>query len=441
MVELSIESKASLMSSARPWFQCCLHVVLMWVGLTASFAANAAMTIEIIGGAANKIPVAIAPFVSGAANGKERDPAEVVGLDLQRSGIFSLVPSTGLGQPGEAQSIAHAQWRARGADAVVVGQVTRLPDGRLDIRFRLYDVVRQIQLAGFSYVVPEALTRSIGHKIADVVYEKLTGIPGIFAGRVAYVHKRGGRYDLQVADTDGENAVTIASSPEPIISPIWSPNGGKLAYVSFEHKKPVVYVQNLADGKRKAVANFRGSNYAPAWSPDGAKLAVTLSKDETSLIYLIDADGSDPVKISRGGVVDTEPVFSPDGKWLYFTSDRGGTPQIYRMPVSGGEAKRITFEGSYNVSPAISPDGRYLAYIRREGGSFHVAVMDMETGQHQILTDTQHDESPSFSSNGRTILYATMVKGKGVLATVSVDGRIKQRLSLSGDLREPAWGP
>lgn len=428
------KSLLSFLTSVRPWLSAFLIASLL-----APAMAGAGMTIEIIGGATNKIPVAIAPFVGDA--GKEDDPAEVVRTDLQRSGMFELVSTSGLGKPGEAQSIAHAQWRARGADAVVVGQANRLPDGRMDIRFRVYDVVRQIQLAGFSYVVPAALSRTVGHKIADVVHEKLTGISGIFSGRVAYILKRAGRYELQVADTDGDNSVTIASSPEPIISPIWSPNGNKLAYVSFEHKKPVVYVQNLADGKRKAVANFRGSNYSPAWSPDGSQLAVTLSKDQTSAIYLMDADGGDPVRISRGGSLDTEPAFSPDGKWIYFTSDRGGTPQIYRMNTSGGELKRMTFEGSYNVSPAISPDGRYLAYIRREGVGFHVAVQDLETGQNQILTDTLYDESPSFAANGRTILYATLVRGKGVLATVSVDGLIKQRLSLSGDLREPAWGP
>jgi TolB protein len=203
----------------------------------------------------------------------------------------------------------------------------------------------------------------------------------------------------------------------------------------------VIYVQTLATGQRKAVANFRGSNYSPAWSPDGRKLAIALSKDENAQIYLIDADGSDARRLGKPGALETEPVFSADGKWLYFTSDRGGSPQIYRMPADGGEAKRLTFEGSYNVSPAPSQDGKYLAFVRRDGGKYQVAAMELENGQTQVLTDSQYDESPTFAPNGRTILYATLVKGRGVLATVSVDGRIRQRLSLTGDLREPAWSP
>lgn len=418
------------------------HRWLMWwlaLAMLVSGQVAAGMSIEIVGAAANRIPVAIAPFQAAGSPGL--DPAEVIEADLGRSGLFKLVDSSLLGKPGEAQTVDFIQWQARGADAVVVGQVGKAADGRLDIRFRLYDVVRKTQLAGFSYVVPAHMARTIAHKIADLIHEKLVGEPGNFSGRIAYILKRGGRYELQVADADGYNTFTIARSPEPIISPVWSPNGAKLAYVSFEQKKPVVYVQNLADGRRKAVANFRGSNYSPAWSPDGSKLAIALSKDETAQIYLIDADGGDARRLSKGGSLDTEPAFSPDGKWLYFTSDRGGSPQIYRMPAEGGEAKRLTFEGTYNVSPAPSPDGKYLAYVRREGGSFHVAVLELATGQTQVLTDTHFDESPSFAPNSRAVLYATLVSGRGVLATVSVDGRIKQRLSITGDLREPAWAP
>jgi TolB protein len=412
---------------------------LMLAVLLSAPWARAAMTIEIIGGAASRIPIAIAPFQE--PGGKGLDPAEVVSADLLRSGMFKTVDGKDLGKPGEGQAVRHGEWRGRGADALLIGQVTTLADGRLDIRFRLYDVVREKQLAGLSYVAPPHLARAVGHKIADVVYEKLTGEPGAFSGRLAYILKKGSRYELQVSDVDGHNAFTIANSPEPIISPAWSPDGNRLAYVSFEQKKPVVYVQNLADGKRRALANFRGSNSAPAWSPDGSKLAIVLSKDETSQIYLIDADGGGLQRLSRGGALETEPVFSPDGKWLYFTSDRGGSPQIYKMSAAGGEASRLTFGGSYNVTPAISRDGSKLAYIHRDGGRFQVAVLDLATGQTQVLTDTLHDESPSFAPNNRTILYATLVNGRGVLATVSVDGRVRQRLSQSGDLREPAWAP
>lgn len=411
----------------------------LWLAWLMPIAAQAAMTIEIVGGAASRIPVAIAPFQ--APGGKYTDPASVVISDLVASGLFKSVDVNGLGKPGESQAVEHGTWRGRGADALVIGQVTPMADGRLDVRFRLFDVVREKQLAGLSYVAPPNMLRAVGHKIADVVHDKLLGEPGSFSGRLAYILKKPGRFELQVSDVDGHNAFTVASSPEPIISPSWSPDGGKLAYVSFEQKKPVIYVQNLVDGKRRALASFRGSNSSPAWSPDGSRLAIVLSKDETSQIYLIDVDGGDPRRISRGGALETEPLFSPDGKWLYFTSDRGGNPQIYRMPVAGGEAKRVTFGGNYNVSPALSPDGSKLAYIHREAGTFQVAVLDLATSQTQVLTDTLHDESPSFAPNGRTILYATRVNGRGVLATVSVDGRIRQRLSQTGDLREPAWAP
>jgi TolB protein len=416
-----------------------VSVCLILAALFVTLPAGAAMTIEVIGGAASRIPIAIAPFQ--AAGGKGLDPASVVQSDLVGSGLFMAVDVAGLGKPGEGQAVRHADWRARGADALLIGQATPTADGRFDIRFRLFDVVREKQLAGLSYVAPAHLVRAVAHKIADIVHEKLLGEPGAFSGRLAYILKKAGRYELQVSDVDGYNAHTIANSPEPIISPAWSPDGSKLAYVSFEQKKPVVYVQNLADGKRRALANFRGSNSAPAWSPDSSKLAIVLSKDETSQIYLIDVNGGGLKRVSRGGALETEPVFSPDGKWLYFTSDRGGSPQIYKMPVAGGEVTRVTFGGSYNVSPAISPDGSKLAFVQGEGNSFRVAVLDLATAQTQVLTDTRHDESPSFAPNGRTILYATLVNGRGVLATVSVDGRIRQRLSQTGDLREPSWAP
>jgi TolB protein len=412
------------------------------VGVLAWFvvigASHAAMTIEIIGGAASRIPVMIASFKSASADGE--DPADVVRADLARSGFFRVLDAGGLA-PGENQVAQHRIWRDRGADAVVVGQVVALKDGRVDVRFRLHDAVREQELAAFSYVVAPQLIRATAHRIADQVYEKLTGEPGAFSGRIAYILKRGGRFELQVSDVDGHNAFTVTSSPEPLIGPAWSPDGRRMAYVSFEQKKPVIYVQSLADGKRQAVANFRGSNSSPAWSPDGSKLAIVLSKDETSQIYLIDAKGGDTRRISSGGALETEPVFSPDGQWLYYTSDRGGNPQIYRVPVAGGGAKRMSFEGDYNASPALSPDGKLLAYVHRRDGRFHIAVMELASGQTQVLTDTQQDESPSFAPNSRTILYATLVGGRGVLATVSADGRIKQRLSQAGDLREPAWSP
>jgi TolB protein len=410
-----------------------LVAALLWAPI-----GGAAMTIEIIGGAATRIPVMIAGF--SASQGEGDDPAEIVRADLGRSGFFKIIDASGI-TPDENQAPQHRAWRGRGADAVVVGQVVPLKDGRVDVRFRLHDVVRESELAAFSYVVAPQLIRATAHRIADQVYEKLTGEAGAFSGRIAYILKRGGRYELQVSDVDGHNAFTVTSSPEPLIGPAWSPDGRKMAYVSFEQKKPVIYIQTLADGKRQALASFRGSNSSPAWSPDGSRLAIVLSKDETSQIYLIASDGGDPKRLSAGGAIETEPVFSPDGQWLYFTSDRGGSPQIYKVSMAGGAPKRVTFEGDYNASPALSRDGKLLAYVHRRDGRFHIAAMELATGQTQVLTDTQQDESPSFAPNSRTILYATLVAGRGVLATVSADGRIKQRLSQAGDLREPAWSP
>jgi TolB protein len=407
--------------------------------------AKAVMTIEIVGGAANRIPVAILPFSIAVAPGMPRglqNPAEVVAGDLGRSGYFRMLDTSDVAvPPAEPQALQLPGWKSRGADAVVIGQIRPQGGERIEVRFWLFDAVRQDQLAALAYTTtPEGL-RTVAHRIADAVHQALLGEPGAYGGRIAYILKRKGQYELQVADADSQNAVTVTTSPEPLISPTWSPDGRRLAYVSFEDKKPVVYVQNLADGSRRAVARFRGSNSAPAWSPDGRRLAVTLSKDETSQIYLLDLLTGEASRFTRGGALDTEPVFSPDGQWLYFTSDRGGSPQIYRASLATGVATRITFEGSYNVSPALSPDGRTLAFVHRRDGQFHIAAMDLNSRQMQVLTDTVHDESPSFAANGRLLLYATLVNDRGVLATVSVDGKVKQRLSQSGDLREPAWGP
>ena len=418
-----------------------LNLAILLALLLVSGSTPAAMTIEIVGGAAKRIPIAIIPFAMPPRL-VGTDPAAVVSANLARSGYFQIVDHAAVGAlPRSPQAVRLPDWRKAGADALVIGQVQAQPDGRLDVRFWLYDVVRGQELASMSLLIPANGLRAAAHRISDIVHEKLLGEPGNYSSRMAYVHKRDGWYELQVADADSQNAVTVARSPEPIISPAWSPDGSQLAYVSFEQKKPIVYIQNLADGSRRILANFRGSNSAPAWSPDGRQLAVALSRDAVSQIYLIDLDGGEPRRIVSSPGLDTEPAFSPDGQWLYFTSDRGGSPQIYRIPLAGGQAQRITYEGGYNVSPAISPDGRLMAFIHRRDGRFHVAVMDLATRQMQVLTDTAFDESPSFAPNGKSILYATLINGRGVLATVSIDGRVRQRLSQAGDLREPAWAP
>ncbi len=401
--------------------------------------AQAQLSIEITGAGANRIPVAIADLLGDAT--ASRVITSTVRSDLERSGLFKLIDTTGAALDENAQ-INHADWKSRGADALAAGSIGRSPDGRMEARFRLYDTQKAVSLGGAAYITSNEQLRAAGHRIADYIYEKLTGEKGIFSTRIAYVVKSRGQFLLQIADADGQGAATALTSTEPIISPAWSPDGSKLAYVSFEKKKPVIYVHSLASGQRSIVANFKGSNSAPAWSPDGRKLAIVLSKDGNSQLYAVNADGSGLQRLTQSGGIDTEPRYSADGGTIFFTSDRGGSPQIYQVGASGGEARRVTFEGSYNVSPRPSPDGKSLAFISRREGRFQLATMDLASRQVQVLTDSNKDESPSFAPNSRMILIATEVGGRGVLSAVSSDGRIKQRLSVAaGDVREPAWGP
>ena len=403
--------------------------------------AHAQLTIEIVGGAGTAVPIAIVPF-----DGEPSAPAgisAIVGADLARSGLFKLVGTDGIvPRPSRIEEVQAAAWRAKGADAVVVGSARPQADGRVEVRFALVDVVKQAPLTAMVYTVTPAQFRATAHKIADVIYEKMTGDPGIFSIRIAYIAKQGSRFQLLVADADGNDAQGIVSSNEPMLSPRWSPDGTRIAYVSFESKKPVVYVQNLATGARAAVANFRGSNSSPAWSPDGRTLAVTLTKDGGSQLYLMNADGSNPQRVMSSPGIDTEAMFMPDGKSILFTSDRGGSPQVYRLTLGSGAVERLTFDGSYNVSPRPFPDGKGFAFVRRDGGRFQIAVQDFASRQVQVLTAGPHDESPSVAPNGKLILYANEVGGRGILAAVSSDGRVKQRLvAPATDVREPAWGP
>ncbi|WP_425257973.1 Tol-Pal system beta propeller repeat protein TolB [Rubrivivax sp. RP6-9] len=414
------------------------HFLLSTLAATAAAPAAAQFRIEISGLGGTQMPITVASFRGEA--GVPQPVSAIIRADLQRSGVFK--PSDAPLPLDENSSVALPEWRDRGADALVAGSVTRLADGRYDLRFRLWDIVKGEQVLGQSKVVVEADLRLAAHRIADEVHEKLTGERGVYATRIAYVVKSGRRYTLHITDADGEGGQVALASPEAIISPAWSPDGKELAYVSFESQKAVVWVQNLMTGARRQIANFRGSNSAPAWSPDGSTLVVTLSRDGLAQLYAMSRNGGTPRRLTISNGIDTEAVYAPDGSFIYFVSDRGGGPQIYRVGAGGGNATRVSFVGNYNISPAISPDGKTLAYITQQGDAFKLMTQDLASGAVQILTDTVDDESPSFAPNGRLLVYATRLQGRDVLMTTTLDGKIKTRLlTTTGDMREPAWGP
>ena len=417
-----------------------LRFVVLVLCLLAPFSARAQLTIEIVGGGATATPIAIVPFRGEAG---PVSLSSIIGADLERSGRLRLIDPGGVNpRPSRPEDIRFSDWTSRGADAVVVGTVGPQENGRVEVRFALLDAVKQTQLAGFTYAVLPTQLRATAHRIADVIYEKLTGDVGVFSTRIAYISKQGSRFELIVADADGYSPQTIVTSNEPLLSPVWSPDGTRIAYVSLENKKPVIYVQSLGTGARQVVANFRGSNSAPAWSPDSSKLAVTLTKDGGSQLYVINADGSGVQRLTSSAGIDTEPNFAPDGRSILFTSDRGGSPQIYKLTLANGAIERMTYEGTYNVSPRHLPDGKGFVFVRRDGGQFNIAVEDFATRQVQVLTQGGNDESPSVAPNGKLILYASNTGGRGILAAVSSDGRVKQRLTAAAtDVREPAWGP
>jgi len=402
---------------------------------------RAQLTIEIIGGGADQIPITVLPLADEEKF--QQRISQIVSADLVRSGRFKMQDIGSVRPlPSEPTEVNYRYWKNRGSQTLVIGKVIQREDGKAEVRFRMLDTVKEAQSVGYAYTIVVPQMRAIAHKIADTIYEKLTGESGVFSTRIAYVAKFPQRFELHVADADGFNSQFILAHREPIISPAWSPDGTRIAYVSFEEGRSIVFVHNLVDGTRRVLAAYDGINSAPAWSPDGKRLALALSKDGISQIYMIDADGNGVTRLTNSNAIDTEPSFSPDGKYMLFTSDRGGTPQIYRMNPSGSNVERMTFEGSYNVTPRYSPDGKSFAYIQRSQGRYSLALMDFATRQSVILSDSSLDGSPAFAPNGRLILYASIVGGRGILAAVSSDGRIKQKISAAAqDVREPAWGP
>jgi TolB protein len=412
-------------------------------------AARAELVVEISRGAERPMPVAIVPLGWQGGGPAPIDVAGIVAKDLGSTGRFAPLPVADMPQrPVGVQGVDFQDWKLVGVEAVVVGQLLQTSPGQYAIEFHLLDVLRGTELLGYRQPSAAAGLRLSGHRVADMIYEKLTGVPGIFTTRIAYVTatQRGGqaaRYRLIVADADGSNEQVMVESGEPIMSPAWSPDGRNLAYVSFENRMAEVYVQTLRSGERRKVSSRAGVNGAPSWSPDGRMLSVTLSRGEGNLdIYTLDLGSQVLNRLTDQRSIETESSWAPDGRAIYFTSDRAGGPQVYRVSPQGGSAQRVTFEGSYNARPRVSPDGKRIAVVTNDRGNYRIAIVDLERGFSQVLTDGRLDESPSFAPNGETLIYATRERGRGVLATVSLDGRVRQRIpAVEGDVREPAWSP
>jgi len=419
--------------------------LLLLALLFAAAQAQAKLTIEITGGVEGAQPIAVVPFgdVDGAK--PNVDIADVIGADLARSGKFKPMPRREmLMTPHREEDVDIREWQLLAMNSLVVGEVMPRAGGGYDIRYELLDVFSGKKLLADTVTSTGKGLRNAAHRIADAIYEDLTGEPGIFATRIAYVTSAGrqSRVALRVADADGFNAQTIVDSAEPIMSPSWSPDARKLAYVSFEGRQSAIYVQDLASGRREKVASYEGMNSSPAFSPDGRKLAMSLSKDGNPDIYVLDLTTRQLSRLTDHYAIDTEPAWSPDGSQLVFTSDRGGKPQIYRVAAGGGPAQRVTFEGDYNAAASYSPDGNALVMVTREGGRFRVVMTDVNGGSRRYVSNGSLDESPSFAPNGNMVIYATQNNGRGVLAATPLSSGASHRLSRdAGEVREPAWSP
>ncbi|MBE9549616.1 MAG: Tol-Pal system beta propeller repeat protein TolB [Proteobacteria bacterium] len=432
-------------SSYRQIYWFCITFLALW--LLAPYA-QAKLEIEILEGVSGAIPIAIVPLKWEATTPPPLTlPNTVVADDLYRSGLFSPMPAEDIiAVPATGEEIRFAAWQALKNDYIVVGRITGDVVDGYEVSFELFDIHTQQRLLAQVMPIKPGDLRYAAHRIADAVYERIIGKPGAFATRIAYITATGTgdniEFQLMVADADGFSPQAIATSPEPLLSPAWSPDGNRIAYVSFEKGNSAIYIQNILTGSRQLISSFKGINGAPSFSPDGSRLAMSLSKSGNSEIYLHKLGTRDFSRLTNHWGIDTEPVWGPNGRYIYFTSDRAGRPQIYRILVAGGSPERISWEGEYNARASVSIDSKQIAMVQGNKNRYRIAIQDLESNRLIVVSNGILDESPSFAPNGSMILYASKEDGKGVLSAVSVDGRVKQRLVLSeGDVREPAWSP
>tara|TARA_B110000879_G_scaffold140804_1_gene183388 strand:- start:1067 stop:2410 length:1344 start_codon:yes stop_codon:yes gene_type:complete len=410
-------------------------------------AWSSELVIEITQGVDNPVPIAVVPFQWSGDTALNEDVAQVVDADLERSGQFkSLKRSLMLSFPYQKEDIYFRDWSYLATEYLIIGQVLPTDDGGYQVDYQLFDVQRQESVAGARFTGGKNDLRALAHSVSDAVYEALTGLKGAFRTRIAYVAAdkkvNPSYYKLLVADADGYNAKEILKSNQPIMSPSWSRDASKLAYVSFETNRPAIYVQDITTGKRERIKSFKGINGAPAWSPDGSKLAIVLSKDGNAEIYVLDLTTNRLTRVTKHYGIDTEPSWSVDGKNILFTSDRGGKPQIYQVTLDSGWVERLTFEGDYNARGSLTHDGRFLVLVSRHDSQFHIAVQDLQRGTMSLLTQTSLDESPSVAPNGSMVIYSTQDGGRDILAAVSIDGKVKFNIPANeGVVREPAWSP
>ena len=417
-------------------------------GLLAAQAQAQGLTVQIVNGVPSAIPIAVVPFGQQAGPPPSTDIADVVSMDLNRCGKFrSLARNEIVEAPTSGAEIKFPTWQQLKQDYIVVGRTSDAGGGALRADFELWDVNKQQRLLGLSITGQGSDLRRVAHQIADQIYQKIIGVRGAFDTRIAYVTAVGTgnntQYSLIIADSDGYNPQTVVRSREPLLSPAWSPDGSKLAYVSFERGDSAIYMQDIVTGSRRLLSARRGINGAPKFSPDGRRLAVSLSFEGNPEIYVMDLGGGALTRVTNSLSIDTEPEWAPDGGSLIFTSDRSGKPQLYQVSAGGGSPQRLTFQGQYNADASISYDGNQLAMVQGNGNVYRIAIMDKSLGnQVKFVSPGNLDESPSFAPNASMLLYASTEGSHGVLYAVSADGHVRQRLVLSdGDVREPAWGP